>query len=213
MVNTAHQGLYTCKITNAYGSAESSAKITVKKPPINILTAFPETLSADVGTNLELTCELSHEDAAVNWLRNGQPLIENQRIQFVEVGAKRQLIIKNAEKEDTGDFVCVTADNNTRAKCKVSVKEPEAHVKFGPEDQVITGLGQNAIVECELTSPIESVCWLQNGRPIDLHSPKYSIVNNGLKCTLQIADFDKSSIGEFVLQVSVYRIIVLFETP
>ncbi|KAI6190036.1 hypothetical protein M3Y97_00073200 [Aphelenchoides bicaudatus] len=199
--NDADQGLYTCKVTNVHGSVESSAQISVKQPPINILTAFPESLNTTTGTELELACELSHEDATVNWLKNGQPLFESDRIQFVEVGTKRQLIIKNAEKEDSADYVCVSTDGNSRARCKVSVKEPEAHVKFGPEDQTITSIGETAAVECELTSPVETLCWLQNGRPIDLNSPKYTVVNDGLKCTLKIADFDKSAVGDYVLQL------------
>lgn len=200
-VDLKDRGLYSCKVSNENGSVESSARVEVKQPDVNIITSFPECMTADAGTDLILSCELSNEEAVVNWLRNGKPLIENEKIQFVEVGTTRQMIIKNVTEKDSADYTCSTEDGNSRARCKVTVKPPEAHVKLGPEDQIIKELGQTVVVEAELTCPAEGIKWLKDGCQIDIHSPKYSVSNEGLKYALKILDFNKDAIGEYSIQL------------
>lgn len=200
-VKESDQGLYKCKIKNDYGTVETEAQVKVEQPETHILIAFPDSIIVTAGTDLELICELSNEEASVNWLKNGQPLIENENVKFVEIGSKRQLVIKNAAIEDGANYICVTSDGNSRAKCKVNVKAPEAHVKYSPTDQTITELNQTAFVECELTSPTDDIKWLHNGKPINLDSTKYSISNDGLKYILKIDDFDGNSAGEYSIEL------------
>lgn len=86
------------------------------------LSSFPEYLETDEGEEIRFTCVLSDSDASVFWLKDGKPLQSNDRIMIKEDGNKRKLTIRNAKLEDSGKYMCSTADKKTQSEAELIVR-------------------------------------------------------------------------------------------
>lgn len=71
---------------------------------------------------LLLECEISDSDASVKWSKNKRYLTNSARVKIEKLGCIQRLIIDNALLEDTGHYVCETADERSRSITNVIVK-------------------------------------------------------------------------------------------
>lgn len=121
-VTDADGGEYTCEVVNDHGSARCSAEVTVADVRAHFVASFPEHLEVVERSKISLECELSDEEAVVQWMRYGRVLHESSRIKIEKAGRMRRLAINNATIEDSGIYVCQTSDENARAQCDLTVK-------------------------------------------------------------------------------------------
>lgn len=61
---------------------------------------------------LELSCEISQEDAPVRWYKDSLEVEEGPTLILEASGAHRRLVIPRASEEDTGEYVCDTEDDS-----------------------------------------------------------------------------------------------------
>lgn len=71
----------------------------------------PEVHSLVAGNELTLECEVSRENAPVQWLCNGRILQTDARISIESRGAIRKLILSNLQVSDSGEYVCDASDD------------------------------------------------------------------------------------------------------
>ena len=64
-VSTTDAGEYSCTI----GKEKCTASLAVEEPKVNFEAKLPETTTASVGQEVQITVELSKETEAVQWLK------------------------------------------------------------------------------------------------------------------------------------------------
>lgn len=81
--------------------------------PISILgnSGNPEHYSLIAGDELILECEVSRENATVQWLCNGTVLQANSRTHIESRGTMRKLVLSTLNTSDSGEYVCDAIDD------------------------------------------------------------------------------------------------------
>ena len=69
-------------------------------------------LDRHVPEEIILSCELSRPNGVVNWFKDGQKLQESENIKLKVEGPYRRLKILCSGVEDSGEYVCDTADDS-----------------------------------------------------------------------------------------------------
>lgn len=83
-------------------------------------------LERHVPEEIILSCELSRPNGVVSWYKDGQKLQESENIKLKIEGPYRRLKILSSGVEDSGEYVCDTADDsiffhlNITGKCYIS---------------------------------------------------------------------------------------------
>ncbi|VDK68030.1 unnamed protein product, partial [Onchocerca ochengi] len=193
----ADTGLYRCEVVNDLGSVDSEATVTVTEVRAHFVSSFPEYLEIDEGEEIGFSCELSDADASVIWFKDGKPLSSDDRIMIREDGIERKLTIKNTVPEDSGKYVCSTADNKTHSRAELIVKEELPQIKRGPQDQIVSESGITVVLTCEITKPVTAVKWFKNEKEIWSRQRKFSIDVKETIATLTIMDFELSDCAEY----------------
>lgn len=78
--------------------------ITYPKEDVHLERHVPE--------EIILSCELSRPNGAVSWYKDGQKLQESENIKLKIEGPYRRLKILSCRVEDSGEYVCDTADDS-----------------------------------------------------------------------------------------------------
>lgn len=78
--------------------------ITYPKEDVHLERHVPE--------EIILSCELSRPTGAVSWYKDGQKLQESENIKLKIEGPYRRLKILSSRAEDSGEYVCDTADDS-----------------------------------------------------------------------------------------------------
>lgn len=81
--------------------------------PVTILrnARTPELYSLVAGNEMILECEVSRENATVQWLCNGRILQADDRINIESRGTMRKLVISNLQVSDSGEYICDATDD------------------------------------------------------------------------------------------------------
>lgn len=83
--------------------AEPPVKIVYPKEDVHLDRHVPE--------EIVLSCELSRANGSVNWFKDGQKLQDSENIKLKTEGPYRRLKILRSRVEDSGEYVCDTADD------------------------------------------------------------------------------------------------------
>ncbi|MFH4975264.1 hypothetical protein AB6A40_001973 [Gnathostoma spinigerum] len=169
-------GMYTCRATNAGGSAEiriSFAVIQETKAP-----SFTEKLYPIITTeheNVELKVSVSGTpQPEITWLKDGSPIsIDNIHIiERKDENGRRVLIIKDVQKADAGIYSCKAVNAGGSAEVRTSFAVEE----FTKLPQFVNVPGGISVVEnqtAEITvtivgEPQPVVTWLKDGKPVSI---------------------------------------------
>ncbi|KAI6186493.1 hypothetical protein M3Y98_00138600 [Aphelenchoides besseyi] len=197
-VRPSDAGVYKCKVANSHAELETKAKVAVADVDAYFESTFPESIAVIEGETLRLSCTVSDSDAKVTFKKNGQPITpDDSNIKIIVDETTRELVLEKVNADDQGEYVCLLSDGQ-KAKCKVTINEPEAHVHVGPQNQIVTAHNQNVALTCYLTRNAK-VEWLKNGTKLSLESlgAKYKIFSEDTKSILEINDFNDRDIGEY----------------
>ncbi|KAM4548970.1 obscurin isoform 2-T2 [Odontesthes bonariensis] len=160
-------GQYTCDL----GTSQSKAKVTVHDRHVTILQRM-KTTSVQEGESCTFECHLSHGlDDEPSWTVNGQVVVANSRIQFINSDRKYKMTIRDAVLTDAGDVVFTIKDLSCRTM--LFVKEKQMHI-FRDLLNVKAVPGEDAEMSCEITKPETTIRWVKNGHIIR-QSPKYEM--------------------------------------
>ena len=74
-------------------------------------------ITVSKGQDVTLTCETSSRDQQVTWSKNGTEIEHagSQKYAIESVGEKHELIIKNADEQDTGKYTAAVGEEETTA--------------------------------------------------------------------------------------------------
>lgn len=89
---------------------------------ILFMARTPEHRSLVAGNELILECEVSRENAAVQWLCNGRVLQPDARTRIERRGTTRKLVLSNLHVSDSGEYTCDAIDDKTNTMVTVQGK-------------------------------------------------------------------------------------------
>ncbi|CAH2305336.1 obscurin 1 [Pelobates cultripes] len=137
--------------------------VTVTDPPVKIVnTSDDAEFRSLCGEQVLLSCEVSRENAAVRWYRDGVEVDQNPRIRLECDGKHRRLIVDSASTQDSGEYVCDTGDDSVFYS--VTVKEPPVKIVNASDDKDMHGLsGEQVVLGCELSRESAQVHWYKDG--------------------------------------------------
>lgn len=77
-------------------------------------------LQVEEGHNVTLTCEVNKPGVSVEWTLAGEPLENDEKFQMKQRGSVLELMIRDAEPEDSGVYTCTCREQKTKATVKVT---------------------------------------------------------------------------------------------
>ena len=161
----------------------------VTKPRVETIR---DTYTAD-GQNTCLAVVVHGPPDKVEWLKDGKPLKENKKYktQFNQQTGLHELIIRDSEPADSGEYRCVATNSKGQDSCpiKLDIEPLSGPPKFlrGLHDaKVLSGTSVKFIVEV-VGSPTPEVTWYKDGSPV-VESEKYSIDSKGITYCLTVRD-------------------------
>ncbi|XP_071584146.1 myosin-binding protein C, slow-type isoform X3 [Heliangelus exortis] len=157
------------------GDEKCSTELFVRDPPILVTKGLEDT-STYVGEHVELSCEVSEDDANVKWFRNGVELSDdpNSRYKIKVEGKKHTLIIEEAAKCDNAVYSVMTTGGQSEAKLSVDLRPLK--ISLALEDQTVM-LGQEIHLKCEISENVEGK-WYKNGQLVEA-SDRVKIYHKG----------------------------------
>ncbi|KAF7709746.1 hypothetical protein HF521_016596 [Silurus meridionalis] len=191
----ADTGEYVCNVKDE----KVVFNVTVEEAPVSILgnTRTPEHHSLVAGNELILECEVSHENAAVQWLCNGRVLQADTRISIEKKGAMRKLVVSNIQVSDSGEYVCDAIDD--KMYILVTVQEPP--FEFVKKEEInIAAYEEESVTLCAVVNRDNgSVQWTKGGKQIRDH--RFYATSDGHTHYLTIKHLKKSDAGEYECDV------------
>lgn len=109
----AEPGTYSVLLKNKYGQVKHTANVIKEESFIKKLTDLEKAEHEEAEFHVQVT------GGNVTWHKDGEQLVENDRIQFVVDGQNRKLIIRELSVHDEGEYTCVLGDNECTAELAV----------------------------------------------------------------------------------------------
>ncbi|KAK1798804.1 hypothetical protein P4O66_007084 [Electrophorus voltai] len=173
-----------------------SFQVTVQEPPVKILgnsgqSDYQEMLAGD---DLILACEVSRENAPVQWLFNETALLSDSRMHIESYGTLRKLIVSNVQPSDSGTYTCDAVDD--KMVSSVKVQEPPVEFLNKEEPVQLTGYEAESItLTATVSRPNAPVRWLKDWTPVD--GERFHATAQGLTRTLTISPLKRLDSGEY----------------
>ncbi|CAC5404920.1 unnamed protein product [Mytilus coruscus] len=145
----------------------------------------------EIGSKVVLSCEVSCE-RAVYWFKNGIEISPNTKYELKNKGLVRQLIIRKAQEEDAGDYLCKCCYE--KSECTLTVA---ARFIFTSElIDCVFEIGSDVVLSCK-GSDDRDVKWSKSGIEIASNT-KYKLKNKGLVHQLIIINAQGEDAGDYL---------------
>ncbi|XP_076603670.1 obscurin-like protein 1 [Chaetodon auriga] len=157
-------GTYTCRA----GDNVLMFKVNIREPPVMII--FPKEdvhLERHVPEEIILSCELSRPNGVVSWYKDGQKLQDSENIKLKTEGPYRRLKILSSGVEDSGEYVCDTADDSIFFH--LSITEPPVRIVSPSQSQMelCQQTSERMVLSCEISRPNAVVRWYRDGLEVE----------------------------------------------
>ncbi|XP_029768678.1 myosin-binding protein C, slow-type isoform X1 [Terrapene carolina triunguis] len=184
------------------GDEKCSTELFVREPPV-VVTKALEDLSTYVGERIELSCEVSEEDANVKWFKNGVELTNEPRSRYrLKVdGKKHTLIIDEATKADNATYSVMTTGGQSAAKLAVDLRPLKI---LQPLTDQTARLGKEITLKCEISENIEGK-WYKNGQLLPA-SDRVKLYHKGRIHRLVIASSIVDDEGDYMFVPDAYKV-------
>ncbi|XP_058494917.1 obscurin isoform X2 [Solea solea] len=184
-------GSYSCQV----GSAETTASVTVKE-----VTPFFEkdlqSVEAEEGGTVSLSCEVSKPGLSVQWKKNRLPLRANRKFRMKQDGCLLELHIDEVKPEDSGSYTCQAGSAETTASVTVKELAPFFHKEL---QNVKAEEGDMVSLCCEVSKSGVSVQWKKNKLPLKANM-KYEMTQDGCLLQLHIKELNPEDSGSYTCQ-------------
>nr|XP_014350246.1 PREDICTED: obscurin isoform X18 [Latimeria chalumnae] len=181
-------GEYTC----ATRDQKTTASLKVQALPV----LFKQELKneeAKEGGRSTLRCEVSKTDAQVQWKKGDAVIQPSDKYEIRQKGKSLELIVRNLQLEDSGEYTCVTGDQKTSASLKVNALP----VLFKRElKNEVAEEGGRATLRCEVSKADALAEW-RKGDTVLQPSNKYEIKQKGKSLELIVHNLQPEDSGEY----------------
>ncbi|XP_068427905.1 obscurin-like protein 1 [Clinocottus analis] len=155
---------YTCRA----GDNILMYKVNIREPPVLIIYPKEDVhLDRHVPEEIILSCELSRPNGVVSWYKDGQKLQESENIKLKIEGPYRRLKIISSGVEDSGEYVCDTADASIFFHLVIT--EPPVQIVSPSQSQMelCQQTSERMVLSCEISRPNAAVRWYRDGLEVE----------------------------------------------
>ncbi|XP_025067418.1 obscurin isoform X17 [Alligator sinensis] len=181
-------GKYTCD----NGNQQTTALLTVQGIP----ALFEKTLQnqeAEEGSTATLHAELSKLDAPVKWRKGSVLLQSGAKYEMRQSGSSVELLIRDVQLKDAGDYTCDSGDQQSTASLLVKAL-PVLFIQ--PLQNQQAEEGGTITLSCEISKPNAPIKWKKSGKLLQ-PSDKYKMHQSGLVAELTICNLKEGDAGEY----------------
>ncbi|XP_068612340.1 obscurin-like protein 1a [Brachionichthys hirsutus] len=179
-------------------------QVTVEEPPVTIVgnSTVPDSEEVAAGDDLILACEVSRDNAPVQWFCNDKLLTSDSRTCIESSGALRKITISNIQASDSGKYTCdAVGDKMIRI---VRVQVPRV-VEFLTELRNTAVLeGEDAVFKCVVSPEDVQLVWLMDNEPMAF-GDRFLAEQNGLCHTLVIKKCQMSDRSRITAEAEGHR--------
>ncbi|XP_062258666.1 obscurin isoform X2 [Platichthys flesus] len=157
-------GTYTCRA----GDHVLIFKVTIREPPVMIVYPKEDVhLDRHVPDEIILSCELSRANGVVSWYKDGQKLQDSENIKLKVEGPYRRLKIISSGVDDSGEYVCDTADDSIFFH--LCITEPPVRIVSPSQSQMelCQQTSERMVLSCEISRPNAAVRWYRDGLEVE----------------------------------------------
>ncbi|XP_054275490.1 titin isoform X2 [Macrosteles quadrilineatus] len=156
----------------------------------------------DQGVDVTLECILEgYPTPEVTWKKNGQPVVEGDRLRTSWELNKARLQMSYVHVEDAGKYSCTAVNPAGTATCTADlvIKKHVFPPVFGRRLRADTvPVGKRTVLEVEVTgTPDPSVTWYKDGQQIAASSSMYRVLAQGNSHRLIIEQASHSHSGRY----------------
>ncbi|XP_033213818.1 Down syndrome cell adhesion molecule-like protein Dscam2 [Belonocnema kinseyi] len=157
-------GSYMCTASNSEGSETMEVKLTVSAPlSVHVQPAIQ---TVDLGKPAYLTCSASgFPQAALYWLKDGQPLRTGARIRIV---SRERISVTSVAREDRGMYQCFVRNEHEMAQgiAELRLGEIAPQLVYRFIEQTMQP-GPSVSLKCSAAgNPTPQISWLLDGFPL-----------------------------------------------
>ncbi|XP_035029706.2 obscurin-like protein 1 isoform X17 [Hippoglossus stenolepis] len=155
---------YTCRA----GDHVLIFKVTIREPPVMIVYPKEDVhLDRHVPDEIILSCELSRANGVVSWFKDGQKLQDSENIKLKIEGPYRRLKIISSGVDDSGEYVCDTADDSIFFH--LCITEPPVRIVSPSQSQMelCQQTSERMVLSCEISRPNAAVRWYRDGLEVE----------------------------------------------
>uniref|UniRef100_M3ZYD9 Obscurin-like protein 1 n=1 Tax=Xiphophorus maculatus TaxID=8083 RepID=M3ZYD9_XIPMA len=155
-------GAYTCRT----GDNILIFKVNIRPPVMIVYPKEDVHLDRHVPEEIILSCELSRPNGAVGWFKDGQKLQESENIKLKYEGPYRRLKILSSRVEDSGEYVCDTADDSIFFHLNIT---PPVQILSPSQSQMelCQQTSERMVLSCEISRPNAVVRWYRDGLEVE----------------------------------------------
>jgi hypothetical protein len=177
------EGKYGCHIEKQPDTTETDISLSEFQYKFTKILKSARLIEKDT---LTLACELNDARGDVKWFKNDEEIISDKRIEIINDGRKRKIIIKDAKVNDAGQYSCVSNADKTLADIVVNYQNKFLK-KLKDTDMVER---EKVVIEVELQDQTAPADWFLNGTPIkegeefelkNLGGGKHQLIFNNVK--------------------------------
>ncbi|XP_041899175.1 obscurin isoform X8 [Corvus kubaryi] len=181
-------GEYSCDV----GDQETRAALSVTALPVLFQKQLKDE-EAEEGAVVKFRCELTKDNAAVEWRKGTMELFPCAKYEIKLSGRTAELVIHNVEPEDASDYTCDTGDQQSTAVLRVNAIKPQLKQQLRNEEVEVGG---TARLRCEISISKAEVEWRKDG--VLLHSSsKYEMWQDGTLRELRVHHLEPGDAGEY----------------
>ncbi|XP_017876805.1 Down syndrome cell adhesion molecule-like protein Dscam2 isoform X2 [Ceratina calcarata] len=163
-VQESDAGSYTCTASNSEGSESMEVRLTVSAPLS--VHVQPSIQTVDLGKAAHLTCSASgFPQAALYWLKDGQPLRTGARIRAV---SRERISVMSVAREDRGMYQCFVRNEYEMAQgiAELRLGEIAPQLVYRFIEQTMQ-TGPSVSLKCSAAgNPTPQISWLLDGFPL-----------------------------------------------
>ncbi|XP_076159377.1 obscurin-like protein 1a [Alosa pseudoharengus] len=157
-------------------------QLSVKEAPVRFVSPCESEVAMvrQAGQPVELCCELTRSEADVLWFRDGLEVDEADGLVREVDGPHRKLVIPIALVEDTGEYICESADDTVTFL--LTIEEPPVQLARPAQmESVVEPVsGEPLVLECEVSRDNAEVHWLKDGVELELDNDNITVTTDGL---------------------------------
>ncbi|XP_051046478.1 obscurin-like protein 1 isoform X2 [Phodopus roborovskii] len=175
---------------------QDSAALTIQESPVHILSPQDKvSLTFTTSERVVLTCELSRVNFPATWYKDGQKVEESESLIVKMDGRKHQLILPEAQVQDSGEFECRT--EGVSAFFSITVQDPPAHIVDPQEHVFVHAITSECVMlTCKVDQEDAPVHWYKDGQEVE-ESDLMVLKNEGPHHRLVLPSAQPSDGGEF----------------
>ncbi|XP_069772736.1 hemicentin-1-like [Narcine bancroftii] len=167
-VQASDAGWYACHAKNIAGTVKKLYKVHVYVPPtIDDSLGNPLKTKAVAGHSFTLKCSSrGYPPPELFWLKDDAPLMDNDKIQFMDGG--RTLKVKNAGASDAGTYLCVARNvaGEHQLRHTVNILVPP-QLQTGEVSYVSVTINNPLALTCQPNGhPPPKITWLKDSSPL-----------------------------------------------